>query len=326
METKDLKVLYGDDSLIRPMVANRRSFPSKRGAEGVAYFVGQEFVMKYFERINMPYHTFDNYAFELKKFADGGLSVPKIYSWAMSPINVEDGVYRYYILQERVAGEDLLPYSLNDVESRCMKFCSRKEFDGAIENIAENKALYNKMLNEFVSLMLERNKELASLSKEEIARFINTYFEINRKSVFSSPDLHPGNVLFDGNHMVLIDETMTFSSPNKWLDYEGKFKERHFKVETFYDLLYLFTCNRHIQSYLGCYEQETGEKVDRKILTDAKENKKVFGQFMKLWVSEGMKMFIPSEMTSLDIEMLYRQVDDLVDEKSARDILQQLQK
>ena len=326
METKTLQTFGRDGKLLETIVPNLRSYTSRSGAEGVAYFVGKEFVVKYFERVGLEFSTFDNYCNEIQSFADGGLACPKIYSWATSPICAEDNVYRFYILQEQVPGEELLPNSIRDIEPRCLTFCSKREFVEATENIAKNKVLYAKLLDEFASVVFERNKQLASLSKEEIERFMHSYFEINRNSVFSSPDLHPGNVLFDGKTMTIIDEVMACRQPNKWLDYQGNFKEHQFKVQSFYDLLYLFSSNRYVQVYIDRFEQETGQRVDRSVLRKAEETQKVFGQFMQSWVGSGMKLMIPEKLTDLDIDLLYGQIGDLMDEKSAKRVLTELQR
>lgn len=326
METKNLQTIGGNGKLLEKIVPNLKSYTSRSGAEGVAFFVGKEFVVKYFERVGLEFQTFDDYCNEIQMFGNEGIACPKVYSWAISPICEEDKVYRFYILQEQIAGEELLPNSISDIESRCLSFCSRREFLDAIDNIAQNKNLYARLVEEYSRVVLERNEQLLTLSKDEIERFFHTYLTINKNSVFSSPDLHPGNILFDGNHMTMIDEVMAYRGRNKWLDYNGNFKEHQFKVQSFYDLLYLFTTNRYMQVYAGRYKQETGQNIDASILKMIEENKKVFGQFMQGWVSTGMDMFIPKQLTQFDIDYLFGQVQDLMDESSAKKVLTQLEK
>lgn len=308
------------DEKLSGLIPNLKAYPSKRGSEGTAYFIDKEFVVKYFERMNVEYGLFDNYCSEIQHYADGGYSCPKIYSWAKVPICEEDNVYKYYILQERIPGEDLFPYSIGDIEEKSKVFCSKDEFLSALDNINENKKLYKKIMKEYSDTVLRRSEQLESLSRDEIRRFISTYIEINKNAAFSLPDLHVGNILFDGKSLTLIDQIMV-TRRYKWLDSEGNFKDYRFKYDTLNDLIYLFSHVRNMRISMEHYEQATGEKIDKNILKNEQINKKLLGEFMQKWTKECKELLVYDKLDEFEINSIFWCLKTIVDEKSEQKII-----
>ena len=325
VEIKDIKIAGKKGELLEAYIPKLKSFQSRRGAEGVAFFVGNEYIVKYFERVGLKYSLFDNYCKEIQSFGDSGLAYPKVYSWATSPICVEDEVFRFYILEEQVAGKELYPHALYGVFGGCKTFCSKREFEQAIEMAEQHKQLYSKILEIYIKEYIEQNKALSNISNDEIFRFVQSYFTINRTAQFTTPDLHPGNVIFDGSKLTMIDGTMC-EQKNKWTSYDGQFREKKYKLDSFFDLMALLSSNKHIGYYLENYQRETGEQPSRCLLMLGEENKKHTTEVVKKFV-KAIKEFIGEfPMTELDKYYLFGQVDDALTAKGQKDVWAQLEK
>lgn len=306
---------------LNDLIPELKAYPVKSGAEGSAYFIGKEFVVKYFERVNFEFKEFDNYCNEIQRFGDGGFACPKIYSWARVPICEADKVYRCYILQEQVPGDVIFPYSIEEIAPRVKTLYSRDEFMNAISCISVNKSLYTDLLKEYSKTVLEKSEKLESLSRDEIRKFIETYIHINKNSVFSSPDLHEGNVLTDGNRITLIDECMVHVNPNRWLDHEGNFKNKQFKYKTLSDLIYLFSSVRNVQSEIDRFERINGEKADANIKENWRKNKKVLGEFMQVWAKECKNLLVYDNLNESEIESIFWFLEYIVNAKSEQNII-----
>ena len=325
MELKHLKITGENGEILEAVAPKLKSFQSRSGAEGIAFFVGKEFIVKYFERVGLKYELFDNYCKEIKSFGDAGYSYPKVYSWATSPICVEDNVYRYYILEEQISGKELYPHSLFNVEKQCSVFCSKREFDAAIDDAHKHKALYEKIMEAYIKEYIEQNKQLVDISREEVLRFVESYFSINRNAKYVTPDMHPGNVIFDGSKLTMIDGTMC-EQKNKWLGYNGDFKEKKYKLDSFFDIMALLSSNKHVSFYLENYMRHVGIDPSRELLKLGETNKKYATEVVKKFVKETKKYVEPFPMTELDLYYLYGQVDTALTQKGQKDIWKELER
>lgn len=326
MEIKELKIVGDKGEILKAAVPKLKSFQSRRGAEGIAFFVGKEYIIKYFERVGLKYSLFDNYCREIKSFGDAGFVYPKVYSWATSPICVEDDVFRFYILEEQISGKELYPHSLHNVQKQCKIFCSKREFEEAVESADLHKALYTKILEVYFREYIEQNKQLAEISRDEIVRFVESYFAINRDAKFVTPDMHPGNVIFDGSKLTMIDGTMC-EQKNKWIGYNGEFKEKKYKLDSFFDIMALLSSNKHINYYLENFSRHTGgEEPDRAIVKLGEANKKYATEVVKKFVREIKAHVGEMELSELDLYYLFGQVDDALTEKGKKDVWKQLER
>lgn len=313
--------------VLSDLMPSLKTYPYKRGSEGMAYFIDNDFVIKYFEMVDLPYRAFDNYCNEIQRFGDAGLACPKVYSWARVPIFEDDGkAHRYYILEEQVQGEGLYPYDIEDLYPKMNLSMSKGEFLGKIKKIKDNQELYIELLNEYSKTILERSGQLEALSTDEIRRFIESYIQINKNSIFSVPDLHVGNVLFDGEKLTLIDNTMIQENLLKWRDKNGNFKERSFQWQTLSELLYLFSCVRHYQYAMTHYERETGEKLDNKFNLADLKNRKIFGSFMQKWAKECKNLLVYDHLGEAEIESIIWSIKTIVDSKSEKNIITEFSK
>ncbi len=325
MDTKEVKIVGEKQDVLEAIIPEIKKFDNKRGCEGVAFFVGKEFVVKYFERINLKYSLFNSYCEEISSYAQMGFSYPKIYSWAVTPICAKDNVFRYYILQEQIKGDILYPYSLSDIKPRCETFCSKQEFERAVEDVANHGALYMRILEEMASLYLDQNGRLKQVFSEEVSKFIWSYFEMNKKATYSDPDLHPGNVLFDGTKLTMIDGSMCEKNGLKWLNHLNEFNPQRHYVFSFYDILDLFSCNRHIYTYIQNYKKATGDNRKSKAEKLVEENEKVLGSVLELWVKEARNFSNGLKLSSFDIDYLYGAVHGMISSKSDKRILKALE-
>ncbi len=303
MDKSQIQAYGKSASQLTELIPNLTRFKKKQGSEGVAYFVGKEFVVKYFERINLEFALFDDYCREIQFFNKQNYAVPMMYSWARVPIVAEDGIYKYYMLQQQIPGEDLYPQRIADISPSCVAFCTREEFDEALKNMQENKALYAKIVEQYTKTILEINEKLVDMPKDKIAHFIDTYIQINKNSKTYYPDLHAGNVLFDGENLTLIDGLMVYRG-EKWLTHEGKFNETRFKVDTFYDLLALFVCNNSVRYYFENFQKDTGTSPSFEYKKLANQNQKLISQIIKTWAKEGKRLLLPDDFSRLDIDFL----------------------
>lgn len=313
--------------VLQDLIPDLKNYPVKSGEEGLAYFIGKDFVVKYREMFNLQYRTFDNYCNEIKQFGENGLACPKIYSWArVRFLKNDDLVHKYYVLEEQVPGEELYPYSEDDLYAKMNISCSKAEFLRKIKKIKENKELYIALLDEYSKTILERSEQLELLSTGEIRRFIESYIEINKNSVFSTPDLHVGNVLFDGDKLTLIDQTMVQENRTRWISKNGEFRERAFKYQTLSELIYLFSCVKNYGYAVDNYERQTGEKVDNRFNMAETKNQKILGAFMQKWTKECKNLLVYDNLTDSEIEAIFWSLKLIVDKKSEKNIISEFSK
>ncbi len=315
MEENDIIIQGSGAKILENLIPTIKTYPSKSGNEGTAYFVGKEFVVKYFERIGLEYSLFSAYSEELKSYNDNGLAYPKIYSWARIPICAKDGVFRYYILQEQVQGETLYSYSFKDIQPKCETFCSREEFNNALSDIEAHKHLYLRILEEMIISYIDKNQRLQGVSNTETFKFIESYFKRNKTAKFNNPDLHPENVIFDGEHLTHIDGSLCKRNTDMWIDYEGNFNEKRMLEASFYDIIDLFACNAYIRTYLNQYKQKvttTKTYIEKMI----EENERIMGSTMFYWVSACKELSSGVKFNEYDIAHLVGGLEKFVDHSS----------
>lgn len=325
IEIKDLKIVGERGEVLSGFIPKLKSFQSKRGAEGVAYFAGKEYIVKYFERIGLKYSLFDNYCKEIKSFGDEGLAYPKVYSWATSPICADHKVFRFYILEEQIPGKELYPHSLYKIEDDCRVFCSKRDFDRAIEDADKHKELYAKILDTFFRIYIEQNKELADISNDEVLNFVKSYFVLNRRAQFTVPDMHPGNVIFDGSKLTMIDGTMC-EQRKEWIGYDGQFKEHKYKLDSFFDIMALLSSNKYIDYYLENFQRHTGDLPSRELVKVGEENKKYMTQVAKKFVKAAKEVVGEFPLNETEVCYLYGQVNSALTKRGQREILKELER
>ena len=200
-----------EDLLLYEAINHIDEFPSKGGGEGKAYFIGNDLVVKrYFRKVDSEFEAiFEDYCKEMQKFAERGMNVPKIYSWAKIPnfnrkINPNHR-YDYYILQDRVKGRELFYGYLEDIYPVCKKICSRSEFFDSIKNPETNRALFKEILKRYVADYIRVNEYLCSIPESQIDKFLYDIYVMCLDGKFSLPDMFPANIFLSKDKISIID-------------------------------------------------------------------------------------------------------------------------
>lgn len=212
----------GYEEMLLKFIPTLDYFPHKSGGEGVVYFLDDNFVVKEYVGINLTtdasyrqffYEIFDLYCKEIKKYAETGFSVPKIYSWFKLPnfdnSNYEnDYDYRYFILEERVKGRPLYYGLLDDIYPLCKSFCSKKEFYNAVEEPNANLALAHDIVKEYIADYISVNEYISSMPENVLAKMISDLYNMSLDGKFSIPDIYPSNILININNFRIIDNSI----------------------------------------------------------------------------------------------------------------------
>ena len=194
-------------SMLLDLIPKRKQFKSYAGSEGVAYFVSSKYVLKEYTKIEdwAPFERlFDAYCSEVKRFAESGVNIAKIYAWAKIP-NIghytrgDKNVNHYYILEERVPGRELYLGYLEDAYEIMRDLCGEKEYQTAITNAGEE-SLYREILRRYLTDYVQMNEYLESLSDADFERFLADAYVMYKTGNVSYPDLFPHNILIDGNN------------------------------------------------------------------------------------------------------------------------------
>ncbi len=193
-------------SLLIDLIPKRKQFKSYAGSEGVAYFISNKYVLKEYTNIDdweVFDKLFDAYCTEVKNFADNGINIAKIYSWAKIP-NIgyytkgDKNAYHYYILEERVPGREMYLGYLEDCYHIMKDLCSEEEYNFAITNAGEQE-LFREIVRRYFIDYVQTNEYLESLSNADFERFLEDIYVMYKTGKKSYPDLFPHNIIINEN-------------------------------------------------------------------------------------------------------------------------------
>lgn len=277
------------DELLLSLIPNLRDYKHSSGAEGVAYFIGDEYVVKeYTKKDNWDYfdEIFDVYCKEMQHFADIGYSVPKIYSWIKVPnafyfLNNSRQKNKYYILEEKIKGRYLFFGSFEEFYPMLRDKFSRSDYKYIIDNCKHHVEEFREILKSFINSFIETNEILLSMSEDKLAKFLTSAYQMHMTSSCSEPDLFPANVLVHGDNLNMIDNYVS-SSTRSNLDPRNK-------ADAFINnLIGLFLYNENLLYLTKPSLESYGIKEsDFKMFLDAKEKdrlllKEVLFRFIKI--------------------------------------------
>lgn len=178
------------------------------GTEGRVYFVDDNFIVKEFNN-NISQTIFNEYCREISWFSNKGLAVPKIYAWMRKNVNYDGAFdYKYYILEERVKGNCLF-WDLEETYELSSDLCDDTEFCEILSKPGKNLEVYSEILLNYFEYLKVQYQKVANISDGELEKFFNSLFALYKASMFSRPDIHSHNVMFDGQHLTIIDESIT---------------------------------------------------------------------------------------------------------------------
>ncbi len=249
-------------------VLNR--FGSKKGGEGIVYFVDDNFVVKRYTIDISSFDAFDKYCKEVSKFASRGYSLPKIYAWT-SYIDKNTGDENFYLLEEKINGKELYHDSILFKTYRlCKDFCSIDEFNRAIN--LKSGPLFEKILITYMNRFIETNNQLAELDDAEIEKFILSDYNIIKEQRYSLNDVKADNVIFDGKKLTMIDVAYE-ETPIELTEEESK-------ITVFQDIMTLFIENKRAYNYIK-YNAGAISSVLKLKDENMKASASAFGKFVR---------------------------------------------
>lgn len=204
------------DKALERLVPFLNSFASKKGKEGRAYFVGEDFIVKSIVgsgRLGKMTEFFDCYIKEQQKFANQGLLIPKLYSYKAVKSSKEDGseCVDFYILEERFKGSDIfVRASKNFFDNFKRSFGS----DQTGVSVDEKKLAYDSMKN-YIDGFISQNNFLMSLSDDKFDDLTKTVYRMFKEGKYSIPDVHAGNLLVNKDGFNVIDNYMVDRASKK---------------------------------------------------------------------------------------------------------------
>jgi hypothetical protein len=141
--------------------------------------------------------------------------VPQIYSWLKVPTkskNVNGLKFKYYILQERIAGRELyFSASLKDIYNCCKHICSWEEFD-SVRKLGYN-PLRTKVVTRFIQDYININEQLESMPDSELEKFVVSIYKMAKQCKYSIPDTFCKNILIDNQPKLNIIDNSPICKP-----------------------------------------------------------------------------------------------------------------
>lgn len=262
--------------MLLDIIPKRKQYRSYSGSEGIAYFISSKYVLKEYTSIddwNVFDKFFDAYCTEVKKFADSGVNVSKIYAWTKVP-NIghytkgDKNANHYFILEERVPGRELYLGYLEDAYHIMKDLCTETEYKSAISSEGEI-GLYREILRRYMLDYVKMNEYLESLSNADFERFLADAYTMYKNGERSYPDLFPHNILIDGNRSPkMIDMHIRYS--DKALNYDNA--DSHFIRDM--SGLFMYNCfpNKPEQYLLNSrFDYQEFEKESKKNIALTKQ-------------------------------------------------------
>lgn len=301
------------NNYLKAIIPNLDNFSFLCGTEGKVYFVDEDFVVKtYFE----PFKNlvvFNEYCNEIKGFAEKGYAVPKVYSWATVPCESSDK-FMAFILEERVKGKTLFDLDVTRLYGACKKFCSREEFDFAIDKKKNNPELLGLILREHILDFLNTNKALNELPESEIERFVSSGYNLGKEARFSWPDVQAGNVMFDKEKLTIID--------NAYLGHNvGEYSDDYVKAHVLRDMFLLFYYNENI-NWTPRYKCGISDELKRL----KKENEDECFFAMRRFVRKVNELYRPVLTNVYDYDACKNVAYEIFEKKKADEICAEIQK
>lgn len=238
------------------------------GSEGMAFFVGDDYVIKKYPQLSWVdveglYYYYD----EILKFHNAGINLPKFYQYFVDPD------HSFYILQERIKGESLRVDFLEFDYPMFAKLCSRKEYDEILEDPSKNILLFSEIVMIYAHKFVEISKMLEGVSDKELEKFVLSVFYMYENAHYSRPDCHSTNVFLTDKGMYHIDNYMINSHEFK------KFNSRtadERKSEAFMELFKMLeendVLNQLFYDYKVCM---TNDKLYKDLKKITEQNVKV---------------------------------------------------
>lgn len=216
------------------------SYDFKTGAEGRAFFVDDDFVVKHISCAKDSNRARDFYKHceEVRNFHKMGCILPKYYAYTIKESKTNPENVDMYILIERMPGEELFFTSLEAAyESLFYPICSKEEYTSTIY-YNKNLHLEAKIYKKFLDSILESNLKFEAMSDSEIENFIKTDYIMTLGQTYAFTDINSGNVLISESKLSLIDPSLP-----EWV---ARYQKMATGERVFFDILYLYLVNKDV--------------------------------------------------------------------------------
>ena len=181
---------------------NLGEFKNSHGAEGVAYFINDELILKkYYNHIDMEdkggfdevlKEMFVPYCKSMIDLYNRGLNVPKIVEY--QKVADKHGIESYYILQEKIKGRETFNI---DLERFCKNVYYDEKYglDYALKQKDEH--LLHDIILSYIDDFILVNEFIESADERVLEKFIMDAYNVYKFSKASVPDVSGRNVLLD---------------------------------------------------------------------------------------------------------------------------------
>lgn len=301
------------DELLSSLIPMLQNFSYKRGGEGIVYFIDDNFIVKkFYPSAKEAENSFVKYCNEMANFHELGFCVPKFYAFKI----IEDMLNPYnglYILEERAKGHELyIEHDSDEFYAICKDFCGVDEFNKALKQ--KEGPLYEKIMETYISDFVRVNEDLADISDVMLENFILSNFDMRVQGKYSSPDVQPRNILFDGKNLTMIDNLYL-----KLAKLHGS-DESQEKIITMKKMVDIVLSNDEISYVIS---PNLRVKKITKLLGD---NQKLCAKLMKRFVKKTNELISPVYTKKYYYNSIVSSIEGILKEKDANQIISELQK
>lgn len=204
------------DEMLEGLIPFLNRFASKKGKEGNAYFVGDDYIVKSIVnsyRQEKMATFFDCYIKEQQKFANQGLLIPKLYSYKIVNSLNEDGssCVAFYILEEKFKGSDMFIRASDNFFGNFKRVFGVDYSEGIVN---DEKSLMNESMKNYINGFINQNNFLMGLSDDKFDDLVTTVYKMFKHGKYSIPDVHAGNLLVNKDGFNVIDNYMLDRTSN----------------------------------------------------------------------------------------------------------------
>lgn len=307
--------------MLLEMIPKLHKFRHLSGGEGTAYFVGENVVVKEYDRVSnrlLLDSIFEAYCEEARDFAELGYTVPKIYSWVKIPakksflIPTED---RYFILEERVKGRELFLNKLTQFYHLFQDELSYRRFESIVNNPGNDILMYKQIVKAYISDYISVNAFIESLPDAELERFIMSVYKMFDEGKYSIPDLSTKNVFSTESGLCVLDNFMGQRSKH---EYFGPMLPEEFLTTM---LVILFKANSGIKGVLKnkCITRNDSQGEFKKLV---EENQIVCKAAMEKIFKALKRCLDGKNVTNLRIlQTAYNRLAQILDYENAKDVI-----
>ncbi len=240
------------NELLLSLIPKLKRFKSASGSEGTAYFIGENLIVKEYDKIKdkaLLNSIFEAYCEEAKTFSTLGYQVPQIFAWTKSlsrPSIFQPKEQRCFILEEQIPGRELFLDKLDSLYNHLATY--NTEYARVVRDYRRNPSLHREMVKSYIEDFIYVNGYIEAMSDADMFNFIDSLYHMFEKAEYCIPDIHRKNVIIsNGGGLKVIDNYMSIKKDHSFY---GDLSVEEF---LFSRLVYLFNPNGFIDDYFVEY-------------------------------------------------------------------------